>query len=69
MIFENISHLEMSKIPKNSKSRAAQMVKMADLALQEHLKLISRKSERHKIHEIAILCNHRLTKSNQLVQK
>jgi len=43
LIFRKISHLKVSKVPKNSKFRAAQMVKIADFRASKLPKLISRK--------------------------
>ena len=43
MIFVAFSHLKMSKIPKHSKFRAAEIVKMAVFQLLKAAKLISRK--------------------------
>ena len=42
MMFGKIIHLKMSKVPKNSKFRAAEMVKMAVLVALKLQKLNSR---------------------------
>ena len=42
-MFGKISHLKMSKVPRNSKLRVAQMVKMAVFGASKWPKLVSRK--------------------------
>ena len=44
MIFGKIPHFRMSKVPKNFKFRADQMVKMAVFGASKFPKLISRKN-------------------------
>ena len=55
LIFGKISHLEMSKIPKNSKFKIAQMVKMAVFGASKWPKLISRKVWMAKNSEISTI--------------